>query len=137
MSTSNGKAVQLTERQAAMLEFIQRRYRQGQLPPSYEEFMDELGITSKGVVSHNLKRLEVKQFIRLTERKHHGIALVSGGPTPAQQIKALLDLIDEAAADIDRKAGHFARRDPDMYRSLSAIAASLRESAAEATGAQP
>lgn len=57
-------ARQLTEKQQAILQMIQREVRQRGYPPSYREIGDAVGLSSLSSVTHQLGQLELQGYIR-------------------------------------------------------------------------
>ena len=55
---------QLTEKQQAILQMIQREVRQRGYPPSYREIGDAVGLSSLSSVTHQLGQLELQGYIR-------------------------------------------------------------------------
>lgn len=124
----------LVRRRARMLTLIRDNISQGKPAPTIHELMDVLNVSSTSVVSNDLKRLEEAGHIRLSEGKSRSIRLVERGPSPQQQVKALLAVIHEAARDLERWASENTS-DPAFAADLTGIAEGLRAGAAEAIGA--
>ena len=55
---------QLTEKQQAILQVIQKAVRQRGYPPSYREIGDAVGLSSLSSVTHQLGQLELAGMIR-------------------------------------------------------------------------
>lgn len=55
---------QLTQKQQAILQVIQRAVRQRGYPPSYREIGDAVGLSSLSSVTHQLGQLELQGYIR-------------------------------------------------------------------------
>lgn len=82
----------LTDRQRAMLDYIERHIREKQRPPTIRDIRDACGISSTSVVEHHLKRMEVAGYLHRDEGKSNGIRLVK--PVTVAPDPALLNLVD-------------------------------------------
>ncbi|UOW00129.1 transcriptional repressor LexA [Agrococcus sp. SCSIO52902] len=83
---------QLTEKQQAILQVIQRAVRQRGYPPSYREIGDAVGLSSLSSVTHQLGQLELAGCIRRD-------------PSRPRTIEVLIDdEVDETAGSIDHAA---------------------------------
>lgn len=71
-------AERLTEKQAAVLEFLQRRLDRGEPPPTNQEICDEFGWGSTRSARDHLRALARKRYVELSRwRGHRGIRLIS------------------------------------------------------------
>jgi repressor LexA len=66
----------LSRRQQAILEFIERFLDENDYPPTIRDIQTELGISSTSVVDYNLKALEGRGLIRRNSKISRGIELV-------------------------------------------------------------
>lgn len=66
----------LSRRQRAILEFIERFLIENDYPPTIRDIQRELGISSTSVVDYNLKVLETRNDIRRNKNISRGIELV-------------------------------------------------------------
>ena len=83
-------ARQLTDKQRAILQMIQREVRQRGYPPSYREIGDAVGLSSLSSVTHQLGQLELQGYIRRD-------------PSRPRTIEVLVDdEIDETAGSIQQ-----------------------------------
>ena len=83
-------ARQLTEKQQAILQMIQRAVRQRGYPPSYREIGDAVGLSSLSSVTHQLGQLELQGYIRRD-------------PSRPRTIEVLVDdEVDETAGSIQQ-----------------------------------
>ncbi|WP_405217281.1 transcriptional repressor LexA [Agrococcus sp. Ld7] len=64
MTERSGMTRQLTEKQQAILQVIQKAVRQRGYPPSYREIGDAVGLSSLSSVTHQLGQLELAGMIR-------------------------------------------------------------------------
>jgi len=81
---------QLTEKQQAILQVIQRAVRQRGYPPSYREIGDAVGLSSLSSVTHQLGQLELSGYIRRD-------------PSRPRTIEVLIeDEADETTGSIDQ-----------------------------------
>ncbi len=78
-------AKQLTRRQQAMLEYIERFLEENTYPPTIREIQRDLDISSTSVVDYNLNILEQRNLIRRNRNISRGIELVNR-PEPARNI---------------------------------------------------
>lgn len=75
------KAVQkLTERQAQVLSFIEKRVQNQGFPPTLREIGDHLEIKSTNGVNDHLKALERKGYINRQGKRSRALSLVQPGP---------------------------------------------------------
>lgn len=126
----------LNPRQQRILELIEQNHMAGRLPLTSREIATALGTSVGSGITQPLKALEAKGYIHIQQGVARGIELADKGPTPAQQIQALLALIHEAARELERWAADNAA-DPTFANDLTGMAEGLRAGALEATGAQP
>ena len=70
---------ELSRRQRAILEFIERFLDENDYPPTIRDIQRELGISSTSVVDYNLKVLEARNLIRRNRNISRGIELVGRG----------------------------------------------------------
>jgi repressor LexA len=85
-------ARQLTDKQQAILQVIQRAVRQRGYPPSYREIGDAVGLSSLSSVTHQLGQLELAGAIRRD-------------PSRPRTIEVLVDAeVDDTAGSIDQAA---------------------------------
>ena len=85
-------ARQLTDKQRAILQMIQREVRQRGYPPSYREIGDAVGLSSLSSVTHQLGQLELQGYIRRD-------------PSRPRTIEVLVDdEVDETAGSIQQAA---------------------------------
>ncbi|MET4097788.1 repressor LexA [Agrococcus sp. UYP10] len=83
-------ARQLTDKQQAILQMIQRAVRQRGYPPSYREIGDAVGLSSLSSVTHQLGQLELAGAIRRD-------------PSRPRTIEVLVDdELDETAGSVDQ-----------------------------------
>ncbi|ROR66557.1 transcriptional repressor LexA [Agrococcus jenensis] len=83
-------ARQLTDKQQAILQMIQRAVRQRGYPPSYREIGDAVGLSSLSSVTHQLGQLELAGAIRRD-------------PSRPRTIEVLVDdEVDETAGSVDQ-----------------------------------
>jgi len=66
----------LSRRQQAILDFIERFLDENDYPPTIRDIQSELGISSTSVVDYNLKVLEQRNLIRRNSKISRGIELV-------------------------------------------------------------
>lgn len=69
----------LSRRQQAILEFIERFLEENTYPPTIRDIQGDLGISSTSVVDYNLKVLEGRDLIRRNKSISRGIELVGRG----------------------------------------------------------
>lgn len=67
----------LSRRQHAILQFIERFLDENDYPPTIRDIQTELGISSTSVVDYNLKALEARGLIRRNSKISRGIELVN------------------------------------------------------------
>ncbi len=72
---------ELSRRQRAILEFIERFLDENDYPPTIRDIQRELGISSTSVVDYNLKVLESRNLIRRNRNISRGIELVGRSST--------------------------------------------------------
>ena len=70
---------QLTEKQQAILQVIQKAVRQRGYPPSYREIGDAVGLSSLSSVTHQLGQLELSGYIRRDPSRPRTIEVLVGG----------------------------------------------------------
>ena len=70
----------LSRRQQAILQFIERFLDENDYPPTIRDIQSELDISSTSVVDYNLKALENRGLIRRNSKISRGIELVNRGP---------------------------------------------------------
>ena len=78
----------LSRRQRAILDFIERFLEENDYPPTIRDIQRELGISSTSVVDYNLKVLENRNLIRRNRNISRGIELVGRGH-PRRNIVAI------------------------------------------------
>jgi len=71
----------LSRRQQAILQFIERFLDDNDYPPTIRDIQSELDISSTSVVDYNLKALENRGLIRRNSKISRGIELLSRGPS--------------------------------------------------------
>lgn len=71
----------LSRRQQAILQFIERFLDDNDYPPTIRDIQSELDISSTSVVDYNLKALENRGMIRRNSKISRGIELVNRGPS--------------------------------------------------------
>lgn len=69
----------LSRRQQAILQFIERFLDENDYPPTIRDIQSELDISSTSVVDYNLKALEARGLIRRNSKISRGIELVNRG----------------------------------------------------------
>ena len=69
----------LSRRQQAILQFIERFLDENDYPPTIRDIQNELDISSTSVVDYNLKALEARGLIRRNSKISRGIELVNRG----------------------------------------------------------
>jgi repressor LexA len=92
----------LTDRQKAVLEFIQDHIEETGYPPTIREIGDHLGITSTNGVNDHLKALERKGYLERQTGKSRALKPLrtpDGSPVPEQSEPAEGRADDERAAD--------------------------------------
>jgi len=92
----------LTDRQKAVLEFIQDHIEETGYPPTIREIGDHLGITSTNGVNDHLKALERKGYLERQTGKSRALKPLrtpDGSPVPKQPEPAEGRADDERAAD--------------------------------------
>lgn len=77
--TSPDPISELSNRQRRILEFVQSSVEVRGYPPSIREIGDAVGLTSPSSVSHQLKALEEKGFLRRDPNRPRAIELVAPG----------------------------------------------------------
>ena len=75
----------LTEKQAAVLEFLRRRADRGEPPPTNQEICDEFKWSSTRAARDHLRRLERKGYVELSGRGHRRVR-VRDEPTPVARV---------------------------------------------------
>ncbi|MBM3224253.1 MAG: transcriptional repressor LexA [Candidatus Tectomicrobia bacterium] len=90
--TSAGQRPQLTERQRAILNYIEREVRTTGVPPSIRQIGVALGISSTNGVRAHLQALEKKGYIHRSSRTSRGIASLDRLRRRAS--KALHDVVE-------------------------------------------
>ena len=75
----------LSRRQQAILQFIERFLDENDYPPTIRDIQAELDISSTSVVDYNLKALENRGLIRRNSKISRGIELVNRGPGRRQR----------------------------------------------------
>lgn len=68
---------QATPRQQRILDYICTFVRMQGYPPTYEEIRDSMGLSTKSLVSHHLRSLEAKGYLRLRRNTPRGIQLAN------------------------------------------------------------
>jgi len=81
----------LSARQQAMIEFIQRFTQAHQYPPTIREIGQEVGITSTSVVNYNLNILEREGLLERDKEVSRGIKLI-GAAAQAINLRALVSV---------------------------------------------
>ena len=122
----------LSRRQQAILDFIERFLDDNDYPPTIRDIQSELGISSTSVVDYNLKVLEQRNLIRRNSKISRGIELV-GRQTGRRNVVAIPvigqiaaglpipvpgDLEDSDAAELVELGGELV---PDNGRNLFAL----------------
>ncbi len=69
----------LSRRQQAILQYIERFLDENDYPPTIRDIQTELGISSTSVVDYNLKALEARSLIRRNSKISRGIELANRG----------------------------------------------------------
>lgn len=87
---------ELSRRQRAILEFIERFLEENDYPPTIRDIQRELGISSTSVVDYNLKVLEARNLIRRNRNISRGIELV--GRSGARRNIVAIPVIGQIAA---------------------------------------
>ncbi|GIW04203.1 MAG: hypothetical protein KatS3mg059_0823 [Thermomicrobiales bacterium] len=87
---------ELSRRQRAILEFIERFLEENDYPPTIRDIQRELGISSTSVVDYNLKVLESRNLIRRNRNISRGIELV--GRSGARRNIVAIPVIGQIAA---------------------------------------
>jgi repressor LexA len=75
----------LTEKQAAVLDFLRRRADLGEPPPTNQEICDEFRWSSTRAARDHLRRLERKGYVELSGRGHRRVRL-RDEPTPVVRV---------------------------------------------------
>lgn len=86
----------LSERQQAILEYIERFLDENGYPPTIREIQHDLNISSTSVVDYNLNVLEQRNLIRRNRNISRGIELV--GRRSAEQRVVRIPLVGQIAA---------------------------------------
>lgn len=92
----------LTDKQSAILEYIEKYIAKTGYPPTIREIGDEFSITAKGAYDH-LKAIEKKGYIRCLKNKSRAIELIrtSTGQTPLVQEEVInVPLLGRVAAGL-------------------------------------
>jgi repressor LexA len=122
----------LSRRQQAILDFIERFLDENDYPPTIRDIQSELGISSTSVVDYNLKVLEQRNLIRRNSKISRGIELVGrqsgrrnvvaipviGQIAAGQPIPVPGDLEESDAAELVELGGELV---PDNGRNLFAL----------------
>lgn len=87
---------ELSRRQRAILEFIERFLVENDYPPTIRDIQRELGISSTSVVDYNLKVLEARKLIRRNRNISRGIELI--GRTGSRRNIVTIPVIGQIAA---------------------------------------
>lgn len=87
---------ELSRRQRAILEFIERFLEENDYPPTIRDIQRELGISSTSVVDYNLKVLESRNLIRRNRNISRGIELV--GRSSARRNIVAIPVVGQIAA---------------------------------------
>jgi repressor LexA len=77
----------LSERQQAILDFIQEYTDEYGYPPTIREIGDSVGISSTSVVSYNLNALERKGYLARDRDISRGLRLVGGEGAPGGRVR--------------------------------------------------
>ncbi|MDH2444986.1 transcriptional repressor LexA [Amnibacterium sp. CER49] len=85
----------LSEKQQAILEFIQRSVASRGYPPSMREIGDAVGLASLSSVTHQLKQLELSGNLRRDPKRPRALEVVGGG-APASGAEGAAT-VDDAA----------------------------------------
>ncbi|WP_293695324.1 transcriptional repressor LexA [uncultured Agrococcus sp.] len=96
-------ARELTEKQMAVLQCIQRSVLTRGYPPSYREIGDTVGLASLSSVTHHLGQLELAGAIRRDPSKPRAIEVlvdVPLGDMPSQDRTAVVPLVGSIAAGV-------------------------------------
>lgn len=81
----------LTEKQAAVLQFLRRRADHGEPPPTNREICDEFGWTSTRSARDHLRVLARKRYVELSGRGHRHVRLLDE-PTPVARVPLVGDI---------------------------------------------
>lgn len=93
-AASSGARPSLTDKQAAILEFISRSVAQHGYPPSMREIGNAVGLASLSSVTHQLKRLELAGYLRRDANRNRALEVLLDLPgSPAEDSAP----VDEAA----------------------------------------
>src|SRR5919202_1369389 len=85
MRTGWRRMKQLSRRQQAMLEYIERFLEENTFPPTIRDIQHDLNISSTSVVDYNLNILEQRNLIRRNRNISRGIELVNR-PAPFRNV---------------------------------------------------
>jgi repressor LexA len=77
----------LSRRQQAMLEYIERFLEDNNYPPTIREIQRDLNISSTSVVDYNLNILEQRNQIRRNRNISRGIEIIGRFPTPRHIVR--------------------------------------------------
>ncbi len=88
----------LSRRQQAILEFIERFLEENTYPPTIRDIQGDLGISSTSVVDYNLKVLEGRDLIRRNKSISRGIELV--GRVNSRRNVVAIPIIGQIAAGL-------------------------------------
>ncbi len=86
----------LSRRQQAMLEYIERFLDESNYPPTIREIQRDLNISSTSVVDYNLNILEQRSLIRRNRNISRGIEVVGRGPSTHNIVR--VPLVGQIAA---------------------------------------
>lgn len=98
----------MTDRQQAILEYIQACHDQGEAPPTIREIMDALGMSSTSVVNYELDALASAGHIKRDRMASRGIRLVGQAldDRPAQATLAeTVRVMQVQIADLQAEVG--------------------------------
>lgn len=95
---------QLTEKQQAILQYIQSAVRQRGYPPSYREIGDAVGLSSLSSVTHQLGQLELAGIIRRDPSRPRTIELLiadeTDGAVGSMEQATFVPMVGQIAAGI-------------------------------------
>src|SRR5690606_9624528 len=95
---------QLTEKQQAILQYIQGAVRQRGYPPSYRESGDAVGLSSLSSVTHQLGQLELARIIRRDPSRPRTIELLiaddADGAVGSMEQATFVPMVGQIAAGI-------------------------------------
>jgi repressor LexA len=90
--------LQLTDRQAKILDFIRQVTRVRNYPPSVREIGEAVGLSSSSTVHNHLNQLERRGLIRRDPSKSRTVQLVEGGHEEKRRSAVAVPLVGHVAA---------------------------------------